>query len=913
MIEEATLNAIRAAVGIDAVSTRPPDLAVYSSDLWPRTNVQRLAGQMPESRPDAVAWPRTAGAASRVVALCSEAGVPLVPYGAGSGVCGGAIPVRGGLVLDVKRMNRLLAVDDVSLTATAEAGINGQHLEDALNERGYTLGHFPSSIMCSTLGGWISTRSAGQFSSRYGKIEDMLVDVDAVLPDGSEVTIDGTQPHPGSPDWCQLVLGAEGTLGVVVRARVRIHPLPPARRFRGFRFLDLTAGLEAMRSIMQSGLRPAVMRLYDPLDTFLNSFSAWFKGGKAGGEAVERSPFKDVLAQVLGDAGGVSSVVTGPLLRQFIGHPAMIQRFVDRLPLGCMMIVGFEGDDVRTRDELDRARELALRATGRDLGPGPGEHWFKHRYSVSFKLTKIFGQGAFADTIEVAGLWRDVPRIYDDVRGAIRNRVAVMAHFSHAYREGCAVYFTLAGSTGDRRRLVGLYDWTIRMAVAGAMGAGSTVSHHHGIGLMKRAWTPEEYRGGLRLFGAVKEAIDPMGVMNPQKVYPPTVLPDSTDREDLRDAEHYESLLSWQHGSAGPVEPLRPDMPDEIPGLLKNSRRAGRHVSCQSGAGPRRSGKGSTTSAMDLSRLTEILDMDPVSGTVTVQAGMTVQQLENYLREKGYTIGYVPALKRHLPVGEYLATAPPGDSSPRYGSVRENCIGMSAVLADGTLFSARPSPRRAAGPDLMHCLIGGHGRYGVITAACLRVFPLPAVREAVAYALDDAVLAVSLVRSVLVREAAPEWALVLVRAPSQQGSRRRVRLVFQFGGNREAVSADLAVVRDVVGPLKLDEEPVRAEDRMTLPARRLPSIERFLPMRTIVDLLGRVTGQDGVTCPEAHVTHLGVHGATFRLLLREDPQAYPRDVLDVLRAREVPPPLHAAADRLKTILDPEGVMNGGNE
>jgi len=288
-----------------------------------------------------------------------------------------------------------------------------------------------------------------------------------------------------------------------------------------------------------------------------------------------------------------------------------------------------------------------------------------------------------------------------------------------------------------------------------------------------------------------------------------------------------------------------------------------------------------------------------------------VYQIENYLREKGFTLGYAPALRRHLPVGEYLATASPGERSPLYGSVVDCCIGLSGYLADGTPFSVRPAPRRATGPDLMHCLIGGHGAFGVITAACLRIFPLPAVREAVAYGLDDPALAISLVRSVLMRDVRPEWTLVVVRAPSQQGSRRPVRMVLQFGGSREAVSEDLAVVRDLVSALGLDDEPAQVEDRMTLPSRRVrvPSVQRFLPIKVVLDLLTRLGEGDCASCPEAHVTHFGMHGATLRLLLRESAHAYPKEILEVLEAPDQPEPLLAASKRLKRLLDPEGVLN----
>lgn len=959
MLAESVLNALRAAVGLDGVSVREAERAFYSGDLWPRLLIRRLAREAPATLPDAVAWPRDAEAVRRVVAICREAGVPVIPYGAGSGVCGGTVPVQGGVVLDLKRMNRLVEVDELSMTAVVEAGMIGRHLENALNERGYTLGHFPSSIMCSTVGGWVATRSAGQFSSRYGKIEDMVLALDTVLPDGTEVLLDGTRTHRGQPDLTRLVVGSEGTLGVVTRVRLKVHPVPSTRRFAGFRFMDVVAALEAMRSIMQHGLRPAVMRLYDPLDTLINRFSMSSdpeaagskprgRDPRAGREGVggRSDPIGAILGRALGtDLSDVASLLTGPMLRSFLSHPGLFQQAITRLPLSSLLVIGFEGEGRRTRENLDQATDLVRRATGRDLGAGPGEYWFRHRYSVSFKLSPVFGQGAFVETIEVAGLWKDIPRIYSEVRNSVINRAAVLAHFSHAYREGCAVYFTLAGYRSNPARLGGLYDEVVRRALAAAMRAGATVSHHHGIGLMKRAYTAEEYEGGDRLFWALKEALDPSGIMNPEKVYPPTVPVERPETEESPERSEFESLASWEHWTRG-GRVVIPEVPEEIGEILDLARSTGRKVVCQQArrpgeervsAGGGRAGGGwgghadrdraiegggggsgdrgaietsqEAFTVLDLSRLDEVLDMDPVSGTVTAQAGITVHQLENFLHEKGFTLGFVPRSRLLLSLGDYLATSCPSEGSPLYGTIIENCLGLSAVMADRTSFKVRPSPRRAVGPDLMHLLLGARGRYGVITAACLRVFPLPAVREAVAFASDDAVVALSAVRTTLARQARPEWVLLVVRAPTHLNNRRRVRVVYQFGGNRASVTTHLSLVRSVMESLGMEGEAVRAEERMVPHSSRARAVERFLPMKTVMESLADLAEVEANTCPEAHVTDVATYGATLRLLLRDEAHAFPAAIEERLSEPEPPGVLVAVADRLKHILDPEGTLN----
>jgi len=911
MLNEATLNAIRAAAGIDGVSTRETDRIVYGADLWPRLNIHKLQGRTPEYLPDAVVWPRTVEAVAGVLSVCSEEGIPVIPYGGGSGVCGGTVPVQGGVILDLKRINRIRELDELSMAVDVEAGMIGQHLETALNERGYTLGHFPSSIMCSTVGGWVATRSAGQFSSRYGKIEDMVIGMDVCLPDGSVVSVDGTQSHHDFPGFTQLFLGSEGTLGVVISVKLRVFPAPSTRRFGGFRFMDMVAGLEAMRSIMQHGLRPVVMRLYDPLDTLINNFS--MSSGEGEGRRKELDVIADLIGKTLGvDLGDLASALTGPLLRRFLAHPGAVQHLMDLAPLSSLLVIGFEGDSQRTSENIAEATELAKRATGHELGPGPGEHWFEYRYSVSFKLSKVFGQGAFAETIEVAGLWKDVPDIYMAVRTAVMNHVSVMAHFSHAYREGCALYFTFSGYASGNGKLLELYDRVVRKALSAAMGAGATVSHHHGIGMMKRTYTPEEYRGGERLYWAIKQSVDPKGIMNPQKVYPPTV---PVERPaDLRPGGYraeFDTEVSYDHMVRG-SKVVIPDVPEEIPEILRIAASTGQKLACQGMATPDEPGSSVSENghSIDLSRMDEIIDMDPVSGSITVQAGMTVLQLENFLREKGFTLGFAPRSRLLLGLGEYLATASPGEGSPLYGTTFKNCLGLSATLADGTKFSVRPCPRRSAGPGLMHCLLGARGRYGVITAACMRVFPVPTVREAIAFASDDPVVAVSAVRTILVRQARPEWILLVIRSPRGTRGRKRIRVVFQFGGDSASVSFNLALVRSVMESLGMEGESVSAEDRMSPRKSGKVTVERFLSMDAVMRLASDLTEIEDASCPEVHILDIAPQGATMRLLLRHKGHEFPQGVLDELRTPDLHASLLRAADSLKDILDPEGLLNG---
>jgi alkyldihydroxyacetonephosphate synthase len=464
--------------------------------------------------------------------------VPVIPYGGGSGVCGGTIPISGGVIVDVKRLGRIESIDHTSLTVRAQAGINGQQFEDQLNAQGLTLGHFPSSIMCSTLGGWLAARSAGQFSSRYGKIEDMVLSLRAVLADGT--IVDTANRGPGDPDWTQLLVGSEGTLGLITSAELKVQASPELREFRAFRFRQLDQGLRGARALMQAGLRPIVMRLYDPFDSMialgkdpeakrsgpLDLVRGLFGAGKD--DAANTEAPKGFLGRLGARAQPFAEAAKRTALTTALSAPSVINALAHAVPSPCLMIVGFEGPAETVHVDAFAARELLLDAGGIDAGSGPGDAWFERRYSVGFKQTKVFQMGAFADTMEVATTWDRLEGLHEAVRKALSPHVFLMAHFSHAYREGCSIYFTFVGYRRDTQRLEQHYDRVWRLATEAVIRAGGTVSHHHGVGLSKKGAMAQEHGQMLRVWRALKDVVDPHRIMNPGKLFPDDAGQDST-------------------------------------------------------------------------------------------------------------------------------------------------------------------------------------------------------------------------------------------------------------------------------------------------------------------------------------------------------------------------------------------------
>jgi len=353
-----------------------------------------------------------------------------------------------------------------------------------------------------------------------------------------------------------------------------------------------------------------------------------------------------------------------------------------------------------------------------------------------------------------------------------------------------------------------------------------------------------------------------------------------------------------------------PDYPNELAGIMMAAAAGGLKLTRQV-PGSATAGR----SRLNLARIDQIGNLDTVSRTITVQAGLPMTLLENYLQEKGLTLGFIPRHLMGLNVGEYLSVVSPCHGSPRFGTVRQNCLGLEGCFADGTVFSSRTAPRRAAGPDLRFCLIGAGGVNGVITSATLRVFPVPAVREAVAFGTSDPVAAVAAVRTLIQRGVRPEWVLVVTRAPGDIGSRKPARLALQLGGDRQEVGRGLEVLDTVMEPLGLSREPVSPDLRLHASVELHEARELFLETGPLMTLLGEIAGPGvprGPEAPEIHVTYFCSHGATIRVLLREPGQAIPAAFLREYAAH-ASPILDRLGRKLSERLDPGGIFAEGEK
>jgi alkyldihydroxyacetonephosphate synthase len=471
------------------VSTKELDRLAYARDSWSLTTLWARQGRVPLP-PDAIVWPGTDDDVSKVIRLARERRLAVIPFGAGSGLCGGTVASAGGIVLDLKRFDFVGPVDPQRRCVEVGAGVLGETLERRLEARGWTLGHAPSSIAMSTVGGWLATRSAGHLSGRYGKIEDMVLSVSGVFGTGERFQTP-ERPFRG-PDFAQLIMGSEGTLCAFTSARLRVHPRPEARVFRAFDFSSVERGLEAMRRVFREGLRPAVAQLADP---FATAFDALQPGSKV---SFLRGLLNSVPARAL-------------------AWPRLL-RSVGRLATKCRLAVMFEGEAKHAEAEDRAAAACCLSMGAADLGENQGRLWYRHRNDSNFRQARVTEAGASFDRMDVAAPWHRVLDVYQRVLATAGTFVLVLCHFSHASADGCALEFTFIGEGGSRSTTDTRSEQLWRAALGAATSAGANVSHHHGIGLQKSRAYQESLGEGRHALSTLKRLLDPDGIMNPGKL-----------------------------------------------------------------------------------------------------------------------------------------------------------------------------------------------------------------------------------------------------------------------------------------------------------------------------------------------------------------------------------------------------------
>jgi alkyldihydroxyacetonephosphate synthase len=460
---------LRAAVTRGDVLTDASDLDRYTADTFWKSLYFQARGT-PLGRPELVVVPADEREVAETVRLANASRTPLVPWGGGSGTQGASVPIVGGIVLDLRGISAIIEIDEESLTATVQAGLNGREFENHLNERGLMFPHYPASAEWATVGGYVAARGSGVLSTRYGKIEDLLLSLSVVTPTGERIKTVPAPRHAVGPELTQLYVGSEGTLGVITQVTVQLARLPQSQRFEAVLFPSVTDGVAGIRAALQRGHRPSVVRMYDPVAT------------QATLDPVVHS--------------GVQGV--------------------------CALLV-FEGEDVAVEVEATETLRLAHEHGGELLDPSLSQSWWEHRYDFYHPphhpaLPAIWG------TIDVVASYARIGEVYEALQESVARPYAsigleLRAHFSHWYHWGTMIYARFVIPDGAHREdAEALHDEIWKRGVEAVMAAGGVFNDHHGVGLKLAQFMRPQWGAAFDQLLRIKQALDPNNIMNPGKL-----------------------------------------------------------------------------------------------------------------------------------------------------------------------------------------------------------------------------------------------------------------------------------------------------------------------------------------------------------------------------------------------------------
>jgi alkyldihydroxyacetonephosphate synthase len=491
-LPEAAAHALREVVGEEGLRADHGERVLHAAGKgYP--DLVRLRAGMPEGAPDAVLHPRDRAQVRALLDVCARHALAVVPFGGGTSVVGGLAPLRGEshsavVALDLGALCGIVDIDRESMTVRVRAGTRAPALERELGRHGLTLGHFPQSYEYVSLGGCAATRSAGQASTGYGRFEELVKGLVLIAPAG-DIELTAVPATAAGPELRRVVVGSEGTLGVIAELSLRVRALPAQRRYEGAFFRDFPAGVQALRALAQEHVAPAVARLSDEAETG--------------------------MSLALAGSGGLK----GRLGRSYLG----LRGYAG----GCLAILGFEG----AREEVAHRRRRALKVVrdhdGLPVGRSPGEAWLAQRFAAPYLRDELLTHGVMVETLETATRWSEVERLHRGVGDAISRALAAqgtpglcMCHVSHLYETGASLYFTFLARQREGEEIT---QWQAvkRAACEAIVDGGGTITHHHAVGRDHAPWLEHEIgREGVGALRAFKQQLDPVGIMNPGKLLP---------------------------------------------------------------------------------------------------------------------------------------------------------------------------------------------------------------------------------------------------------------------------------------------------------------------------------------------------------------------------------------------------------
>jgi alkyldihydroxyacetonephosphate synthase len=463
IVKEAIME-LKKILGDSKVITQIETLKTKSLDFTPLFIAQTLRN-MEIPLPDAIVTPENTEEVSIVVKISRKFNIPVIPMSGGSGVVGGIIATQGGILVNLENL-KIIEIDEDNMMVNVGAGVKGIELEEALNKKGYTIGHYPQSMRESAVGGWIATKAIGQASTKYGGIEDIIVSLEIVLPTGEIIN---TKPAPRTstgPDLKYLFIGSEGTLGIITSAKLKIRPQPKSQILLSYTFDNFDKGLKTAKDIIVKDLKPDIIRLYDEDDALL-----WFSG-----------------------------IVDKPL-----------------------MIIILEGEQELIDAEKRIIQNIATKNNGIWSGEELPSIWLKERFIAKEKAEQYMKMGLLIDTIELSGLWSKLPELHTKIKNNLKNIqekdatvLHTSAHADHFYINGGCLYFTIGGISENNP--VYFYEKIWKTSMEICLSLNCSISDHHGIGLLRKPWIKQELGSTYILLKKIKNLLDPENIMNPDKL-----------------------------------------------------------------------------------------------------------------------------------------------------------------------------------------------------------------------------------------------------------------------------------------------------------------------------------------------------------------------------------------------------------
>lgn len=469
----------------------------------------RIRANQVERYPDLVVYPADEDEVQKVVDAAVAAGVVIIPFGGGSNIAGSLEPradeKRIVLSLDMGRLNKVLDIDEESGLARIQAGALGPDLEEQLNAKGWTIGHFPDSFTHSTLGGWVATRSSGMQSDKYGDIADIARGLRVVRPssDGRSGTlvIRAIPSASNGPSVREMIVGSEGRLGVITEVTAQVHRVPAKRDVYAYFFPTWEAGIAAMQEIAESDAAPSITRISDARET---------------GFSLATSK----------ESKGVSKFLSGTVL------PNLMKSKGWNLDDICLSFIGYEGSESHAERQKKLVDKIVKSHGGMGVGKGPGVLYDQKKFDTPYLRDFLLDQGAAGDVSETAMPWSKVNQVHDEVvkaANAAYDQIGIkgwiMSHMSHSYHSGACLYFTFAFVMPDSDPLA-KYD-VVKSAIQQAfIDNGGSLSHHHGVGLEHAPWLEQDISPeGVKVMAGLFASADPDGIFNPRKIIADPAVP----------------------------------------------------------------------------------------------------------------------------------------------------------------------------------------------------------------------------------------------------------------------------------------------------------------------------------------------------------------------------------------------------